>query len=156
MTTGALGVMDRPVVRAGDLPFIHQKCLLTTTNPGDTPLLSELFGEGAAASGLASATPAVEEGVQEPCPGDGPKTRLEKRLNALCYNCKELLDGFSQATWTTIPESSFTKPQNQASALFAEAKQLAESEWTLKAAAEWSEGMVAGKTFMRLHRVYEK
>ena len=156
MTTGALGVMDRPVAQAGDLPFLHQKCLLMSTTPGDTPLLSELFGEGAASSSLASATPAVEEGVEAPCKGDGFKTRLEKRLNALCYGCRELLDSFTTSTWTRTNGSSFTKPANQVSALLMESKQLAESEATLDAATAWSHGLTSGKTFMRLHRLFEK
>ena len=158
MTAGALGVMERPVARENDLPFIVQKCLLMTTNPGGTPLLSELFGVGAAAaSAPASATTVQEEGViVEPCPGDGSKTRLEKRLNALCYASRELLDPFTTAEWRNVSEGNFTKPANQASARLAESKQLAESEATLTAATAWSEGLTSGKRFMRLHRLYEK
>ena len=37
-----------------------------------------------------------------------------------------------------------------------EAKQLAESEATLDAATAWSHGLTSGKTFMRLHRLFEK
>ena len=156
MTSGALGVMDRPVAQPGDLPFLQDKSLLMSTNPGDTPLLSGLFGEGAASSSLPSATPAVEEGLEEPCKGDAPKTRLERRLNALCYSCRELLDSFTTPAWVQTPESGFTKPSNQAAALLVESKQLAESEATLDAAMAWSNGLSSGKTFMRLHRLYEK
>ena len=77
MTPGALGVIDRPV-RAGDLPFIHQRCLLMSTNPGDAPLLSGLYGEEAAAASIAIQTAPEPESVVEPCGGDGLKTRLEK------------------------------------------------------------------------------
>ena len=129
-----------------------------STNPGDTPLLSELFGQaGAASSSLANTTPAVEEvGVEEPCKGDAPKTRLEKRLNALCYSCRDLLNSFTTSTWAKTNESSFTKPVNQASTLLVESRQLAESETTLDAATAWSHGLTCGKTFVRLHRLHEK
>ena len=156
MTSGALGVMDRPVAQPGDLPFLQDKSLLMSTNPGDTPLLSGLFGEGAASSSLPSATPAVEEGVEEPCKGDGPKTRLQKRLNALCYGCRELLDSFTKDTWARTPESQFTKMANTAAAILVESRQLAESEATLDAATAWSNGLASGNNFMMLFRSYEK
>ena len=130
--------------------------LLMTTNPGDAPLLSGLYGEDAPAA-IAQMAPEVDPAsIEEPCGGDAPKTRLEKRLNALAYSNRELLDAFTMPMWNDVTEGRFTKGAHTAANILAETKTHAESEATLDAATAWSDGLTCGKTFTRLHRLYEK
>ena len=149
---GAAGVIDRPTLpgELGQLPG-HQ--LLRSTNPADWPRMSELF-QVAAPENHGTAPGSAE--ACAPPPDKQPRSKLQKKLDALRWNCKALLDGFTSDQWLKTPESAFTKPVGAAAGLLQQARQVAQSSEDLVTATAWSDGLSAGKEFMRLYRLWEK
>ena len=153
MSRGQAGVMDRPTLPDEVLPLPHQRFLMST-NPADGSLVSELF-QVSVPLGTAPESQAGPEAVV-PRVDDRPRTRFEKRLDALSYACTAVLDTFTSDDWKQTPESAFTNPVTKAAKLMQEARQVAPSEEVLEAASAWSEGLSAGKQFLKLYKNYEK
>ena len=131
----------------------RRRLLSDSTN--ELALLQEHYGGSsdgqAGAAAITAAVPVVEVVAV------GPRSAIEKRLQALIVQSKVVLDSFlDDQQWVQTLERAFTNINTTASALRVECGQAGEQELTLNTAASWSDGLAAGKRFLKFHREWRK
>ena len=91
---------------------------------------------------------ALAEIVEDAASSKG-RSRLAKRLHGGLPQASALMQKFANHEWMQVSEAMFTKITSSLSLLHKECGAVGEDEATTTLALEWSDGLQAGKSFIK-------
>lgn len=136
------------------VPGLPSRALLTSTDPNDRALMSQLFGGGGANS---EATDIVAREPAESLtpPSTTKKNKLEIKCEAVLAAPKKICKAFASAGWDDVKESAVTSALQKLRNLYDEAANSGNKD-AIEQIELWIGGMCSVKQFIKAHRDFDK